>query len=168
MSVGSGIKIAEAGRAAEALAGSEACMLEMVERCEEMLNDTSEDEILTYVCATYPGMAKNSAAYDGIKPYMGRHAMSMLRNQKITSGKAAEMLGQSIEYVVKKAARGGIRVLSRHPWKARGSEQSRARRVCRNQDSPVPAHAQHAAVAPHQVLVPLLHRYDSVNARPVF
>ena len=87
------MEITETGRkAAEAIANRESGMLEIVERCKEMFNDMSEDEILAYVCATYPDMAKRSTAYDSVKSGMERHAMSMLRKQKIASGKAAEML----------------------------------------------------------------------------
>lgn len=60
-------------------------------------------------------MAKNSAAYDGIKPDMERRAMSTLRNQKIASGKAAEMLGEGRGHVMRKAARSGIRALEAGP-----------------------------------------------------
>lgn len=106
------IEIAKTGRkAAEALAGQESDMLQIVERYKEMFNDMSEDEVLAYVCATYPDMAKSSAAYDSVKSNMEMHVMSMLRKQKITSAKAAEMIDESREYVMKKAARDGIPVL---------------------------------------------------------
>lgn len=106
------MEITETGRkAAEAIAKRESGMLKIVERYKEMFNDMSEDEILAYVCATYPDMAKSSAAYDSVKSHMERHVMSMLRRQKITSGKAAEMLGEGRECVMKKAARSGVPVL---------------------------------------------------------
>lgn len=106
------IEITKTGRkAAEAIANWESDMLEIVERYKEMFNDMSEDEILAYICATYPDMAKSSAAYDSVKSHMERHVMSMLRKQKITSGKAADMLDKSREYIMKKAAQEGIPVL---------------------------------------------------------
>lgn len=108
--------ITEAGRkVAETLAVQESDMFKTIERYKSMFNDMSTNEVDAYVYATYPHMAKNSKISEKIKSEMETHVMSMLRKQKITSGKAADMLDKSRDYVIKKAAQNGIPVLESGP-----------------------------------------------------
>ena len=90
-------------------------MFETIERYKSMFNDMSTNEVIAYVCATYPHIAKNPKISEKIKSEMEMHVMSMLRKQKITSGKAADMLDKSRNYVIKKAAQNGIPVLDAGP-----------------------------------------------------
>ena len=109
---GNRIGIAAAGvKIAEALAQREPEMSKVVARYKAMFNDMTTDEVLAYVYATYPAMAKKSPVFKKIKSGMDRHVMSMLRKRKITSGRAAMLLGKSRYYVIEKAAREGIYVL---------------------------------------------------------
>lgn len=106
------IEITKAGRKiAEALASQEPEMFETVEMYKEMFNDMSTNEVLAYVYGTYPDMAGKSLVYKKIKSEMDKHVMSMLRKEKISSGRATELLGESREYIIKKAAQDGMPVL---------------------------------------------------------
>ena len=110
-SCGSRIGITAAGiKIAEALAEQEPEMFKVVARYKAMFNDMTTDEVLAYVYATYPDMAKKSLVSKRIKSEMDRHVMSMLRKRKITSGRAAMLLRKSRYHVIKKAAREGISV----------------------------------------------------------
>lgn len=103
-------RLTSAGRAvAERLAEEDPGAFETVARYKEMFNDMSDDEILTYVRLAYPAMASSSPAAD--KPGAEEHVMSMLRNEKISASKAAELLGESVEYVIDAAFKRGIYVL---------------------------------------------------------
>ena len=109
---GNRIGITAAGiKAAEALAEQEPEMSKVVARYKIMFNDMTTNEVLAYVYATYPDMAKKSPVYDRIASEMDAHVTSMLRKRKITSGRAAMLLGKSREYVIKKCAREGMPVL---------------------------------------------------------
>ena len=106
---GNRIGITAAGvKIAEVLAQREPEMFKVVARYKTMFNDMTTDEVLAYVYATYPDMAQKSLVSKRIKSGMDKHVMSMLRKRKITSGRAAMLLGKSRYHVVKKAAREGI------------------------------------------------------------
>ena len=109
---GNRIGITTAGiKAAEALAEQEPEMSKVVARYKAMFNDMTTNEVLAYVYATYPDMAKKSLVSKTIKSRMDTYVMSMLRKRKITSGRASMLLGKSREYVIKKCARDGMPVL---------------------------------------------------------
>ena len=104
------MRLTDAGKAvAKRLADEDPDAFETVARYKEMFNDMSTDELLTYVYLSYPSMTEHSQAYDKLKPHMEKHVMSMLRKAKISSGRAAELLGKSLECVLAEAAKNGIR-----------------------------------------------------------
>ena len=82
--------------------------LDIIDSCKDMLNDLSTDEVLAYVYSSYPRMAEQSVVYDRIKRSMERHIMSMLKKEKISSERAAELLEKPLDYILRRAR--GMRV----------------------------------------------------------
>ena len=79
--------------------------LARIDEYKDVFNDLTTDELLAYVYSAYPGMATGSAAYDRIMPDRERHVMSMLKKGKITSGRASELLGLTLEDVLRMTGR---------------------------------------------------------------
>lgn len=105
-------RISDTGReVAKHLADADLDMFETVERYKEMFNDMSTNEVLTYVYLSCPAMTVRSPAYKELEPHMEKHVMSMLRKEKISSGKAAELLDKSREEIIDKAVKNGIQVM---------------------------------------------------------
>ena len=107
---GGSISITPAGRrVAEEIAGEEDDdTLDIIDSCKDMLNDLPDDEALAYVCLSYPSMAGRPAVHDRVRRGAERHVMSMLRKEKISSERAAELLGMPLDYVLRRAR--GMRV----------------------------------------------------------
>lgn len=104
--------ITDAGKSiAEQLAEEDSDMFSTIAEYKEMFNDMSTNEVLTYVYLLYPSMATHSVVRDKLEPDMEKHVMSMLRKRKISSGKAATLLGKSRLYVIEEAVKNGISVL---------------------------------------------------------
>ena len=96
-------------RLAERLAESEdKKTVAAISRYKEMLNDLTTKEVLAYAYAAYPEMTVGSQAYRDIERDMEKHVMSMLKKGKITAGRASELMGRDISYVVRRACRMGI------------------------------------------------------------
>lgn len=106
------LSLTEAGtRAAEAEAGrAGARILDVLQEYKETFNDVSDDELLAYVCAAHPEAA-GPAARERLRPRMECLVMSLLRKEKISCGRAAELLGEGYWSVLKKAGDAGIRPL---------------------------------------------------------
>ena len=85
-------------------------MFGRIGRYKEMFNDMDTDEILTYVWRSYPSSVPR-ALVDRLKPDLEKHVLSMLRKKKIGSGKAADLLGKRVKYVIDWAYKNGIYVL---------------------------------------------------------
>ncbi len=107
---GGNISITPAGRrVAEEIAEEEDDdTLDIIDSCKDMLNDLPDDEALAYVCLSYPSMAGRPAVHDRVRRGAERHVMSMLRKEKISSERAAELLGMPLDYVLRRAR--GMRV----------------------------------------------------------
>ena len=104
-------QITAAGRTvAERIAEEEPDAFETIARYKEMFNDMDADEILTYVCRSHPSKVPR-ALVDRLEPDVEKHVLSMLRKEKISSGKAAELLGERVKYVIDLAYKNGIYVL---------------------------------------------------------
>ena len=102
---GENISITLTGRrvAEEIAEGEDDNTLDIIDSCKDMLNDLPTDEVLAYVYSSYPHMAEQSVVYDRIKRNMERHIMSMLKKEKISSERAAELLGMPLDYVLGRA-----------------------------------------------------------------
>lgn len=97
---------------AEAVAGQAGSRtLEVLREYKETFNDMTTDELLAYVYLAHPETASQSAKYAGLKPRMERLMLSLVRKEKISGQRAAELLGKSYSYVLEKAGKSGIRVL---------------------------------------------------------
>lgn len=110
---GENISITLTGRrvAEEIAEGEDDNTLDIIDSCKDMLNDLPTDEVLAYVYSSYPHMAEQSVVYDRIKRNMERHIMSMLKKEKISSERAAELLGMPLDHILRRAR--GMRVLAR-------------------------------------------------------
>ena len=104
-------QLTAAGReVAKCLAEKEPDVFGRIGRYKEMFNDMDTDEILTYVWRSYPSSVPR-ALVDRLKPDLEKHVLSMLRKKKIGSGKAADLLGKRVKYVIDWAYKNGIYVL---------------------------------------------------------
>ena len=102
----------EGCRVAEAVAGqADSRTLEVLREYKETFNDMTTDELLAYVYLAHPENASKSAKYASLKPRMERLMLSLVKKEKITGQRAAELLGKSYSHVLKKAGESGIRVL---------------------------------------------------------
>jgi len=72
--------------------------------CEykKFLNDLTRDELLAYVCSAYPDMTEESVEYENLKPNMENHILSLIKKQKISSQRAAELLNKPQDYVIRR------------------------------------------------------------------
>ncbi len=60
---------------------------------KSMLNDITVPEMLSYMYCDYPDMTKGSKTYEKLKPDIKEHIISMYVKEKITLGRAGELLG---------------------------------------------------------------------------
>ena len=65
----------------------------VIEDFKEFLNDLPDNEILAFVYVTYPDYISESAKWDELKKDRVRLAISLLRKEKISFGKAVEISG---------------------------------------------------------------------------
>lgn len=101
-----GISITPMGRrvAVGIAEGEDGDALDAIDACKDMLNDLPADEVFAYVCLSYPRMAKRSAVHDRVMQDMERHVMSMLKKEKISAERAAELLERPLDYILGRRA----------------------------------------------------------------
>lgn len=75
-------------------------ILMVLEGHKELLNDLSTKELLAYVFLTHPDMAEESPEYEKLKPRMDDYVMSLIKKEKISAERAAELLHKSLNYVI--------------------------------------------------------------------
>jgi uncharacterized protein YwgA len=68
-------------------------LVEVIEDFKGFLNDLSDNEILAFIYASYPEYISESVKWDKLKPRRVNCAISLLRNGKVSFGKAAEIAG---------------------------------------------------------------------------
>lgn len=83
----------------------------MIDDHKDMFNDLTIDELLAYVYSAYPDMGAGPPAHGLTAADKERHIMSMLKKEKITSGRAAELLGRPREDIRRLAGRMRVRVV---------------------------------------------------------
>ena len=104
-------RLTTAGRAiAERIAEEDPRTFETIGRYKEMFNDMDADEILTCVCRSYPFMVPRALS-DRLWPDIEKHVLSMLRKEKISGSKAAELLDEGMEYVIDVSYKNGIYIM---------------------------------------------------------
>lgn len=67
----------------------------VVEDFKDFLNDLPDEEILTFVYVSYPAYISESAKWDELKIDRIKIAVSLLRKEKVSFGKAIEISGLS-------------------------------------------------------------------------
>ena len=85
--------------------------LESLDDYKEFLNDLTGEELLAYVYSAHPDMVEESAEYENLKPHMERHVMSLIKKQKISAERGAELLDRPLYHVIQKIRNGQTVVL---------------------------------------------------------
>ena len=70
-------------------------LVRVINDFKNFLNDLSDNEILAFIYASYPEYISESVKWDELKPRRVEFAISLLRNGKVSFGKAAEIAGLS-------------------------------------------------------------------------
>lgn len=87
-------------------------VLRLISEVKKFLNDLPNEELLAYVYSAYPRMTEESVEYEELKSEMEKHILSLIKKQKISSQRAAELLGKTQNYVIRKMKENEIAVLS--------------------------------------------------------
>ena len=77
-------------------------ILKVLNEYKKFLNDMTGNELLAYIYSAYPDMTEESVKYENLKPNIEKHILSLIRKQKISSQRAAELLDRSQDYIIKK------------------------------------------------------------------
>ncbi len=77
-------------------------IIEALNEYKKFLNDMISNELLAYIYSAHPDMTEESIEYESLKPNMENHILSLIKKQKISSQRAAELLNKSQDYVIKK------------------------------------------------------------------
>ena len=72
----------------------------MLYNLKMLFNDLPAKEALGYICATHPEMDAGSAEYEKIRSQLEKILLPLIRKEKITSGRASELLGMPRHYVI--------------------------------------------------------------------
>jgi predicted HTH domain antitoxin len=75
---------------------------EIIDRFKEFLNDLSLDELLVFIYFSYPEMTQESTVFQEIKTKRVPLATALVRKNKISTQKAAEIAGLPLEHFMKK------------------------------------------------------------------
>lgn len=76
--------------------------LEMIARFKELLNDLTDEEVLTFVYFTFPEFTEESAVKEKIDKNREQVAIKLYKKEKISLQKAAEIAGVPLENFVRK------------------------------------------------------------------
>lgn len=110
--LGSGLATEVAGSIFPTLKGREAAeMLESgedgdvmrhVRELKDFVSGMNRDELLFYACRAYPGMTEGSAERRRVEDDADEIALGMVWKGHISRGRAAELLGKSVSYVLRR------------------------------------------------------------------
>ena len=67
--------------------------LSILNEYKRLFNDMTKKELLTYIYLAYPESTNNSDMYEIIKPDMEKYIISLIKKDKITPSRTAELLG---------------------------------------------------------------------------
>lgn len=70
-------------------------LIKVIEDFKEFLNDLTDDEVLIFIYVSYPSYIEESAKWEELKEKRIPTAISLLKKQKISFGKAVEISGLS-------------------------------------------------------------------------
>ncbi|MDA7940662.1 MAG: hypothetical protein MPJ06_02515 [Nitrosopumilus sp.] len=105
-----GISLADPGKEADARERVDPEILDELEECKEMLNDLTDEELLAFMYLTFPEMAVASPEYERIRRMEEPLIMSLVKKDKISSQRAAELLGVTQSHIFHNMNRMGMRV----------------------------------------------------------
>lgn len=71
-------------------------LVDVIDDFKDFLNDLSEDQMLVFIYIFYPKYVEESAVWDRLKKDRVKVAMSLLKKQKVSFSKAAEIAGLNI------------------------------------------------------------------------
>lgn len=91
--------------------GEDKDRLSVLRSYKDFLNDLPSKELLAYIYSAHPDMTSESMVVEEIKPDMERHLLSLVRKQKISSQRAAELLNMPHNYIIKRMNEIGMTVL---------------------------------------------------------
>ncbi|CAI9832134.1 MAG: hypothetical protein MPI95_01115 [Nitrosopumilus sp.] len=75
-------------------------MLKGIQKCKKFINDMPIDEMPAFIYSTFPGKSKLCEGYDSIMSMQKSHIMTLVEMDKISMGRAAELLGITINAVM--------------------------------------------------------------------
>ena len=78
---------------------------------KNIINDIAIPEMLSFMYCSYPEITKGSKTYEKLKPDIEEHIFSLVAKEKISGGRAAELLNKSIYYARDKMRDMGILTL---------------------------------------------------------
>ncbi len=104
------ITLTSAGRVAarDAGMGLDETETAIVWGCKRFFNGMTNEQLLLYIYQVYPDMAVNSKVYNDIVPRAEDIVMSMLKEEKISTGRAAKILKVSYHDVLDIMGRHGM------------------------------------------------------------
>ena len=104
------ITLTSEGRAAARDAGRDLDETEtaIICECKRFFNDMTNEQLLLYIYQVYPDMAVNSKVYNDIVPRAEEIVMGMVKEEKISSGRAAEILKVNYRDVLDMMGRRGM------------------------------------------------------------
>ena len=79
---------------------------------KDLFNDITCDELLAFMYTAFSDMSKRSAEYEAIKPRIEELVFSLLKKGKISRGKAANLTGSPMRYVLVRMSEMGIPVFA--------------------------------------------------------
>lgn len=85
-------------------------VIDLLSKYKAFLNDLTINEALAYVYLAYPSMTSTSTKIDDLKPNMENYIMSLVKKQKISAQRAAELLHISYLHALGKMSERGIKV----------------------------------------------------------
>ena len=97
--------------AKEIMKNEDVKIIAVLNEYKRFLNDLTSKELLAYIYSAYPDMTKESIEYKNLKPDMEYHLLSLIKKQKISAQRAAELMNKSQNYVIKKMKEKGIMIL---------------------------------------------------------
>ena len=77
-------------------------ILKILNEYKKFLNDLTTKELLAYIYSAHPGMTEESIEYENLKPNMEYYILSLIKKQKISTQRAAELLDKSQNYIIEK------------------------------------------------------------------
>ena len=104
------VAITPAGRAVaeDASGGLDMTEAASLRGCKRFFNNMTDEQLLLYIYLLYPDMAVNSRTYDDIVSRAEDIVMSMIKEEKISTGRAAEILKVSYRDVLAMMGRHGM------------------------------------------------------------